>query len=407
MEKKEVVIDLHKFQDQALFAPERFVAIISGIRGGKTTAGALWTGIQVAKYPGENGLIVAPTYKSLQQAALPTFFKYNPTFKQYYHETKSLIELPTGGTIFIRSMEDPDCIEGLEARYAWMDEAGRMKHLAWVNVQGRVSIKQGPVLLTTTSEDMGWLYSDFYENWKKGDKDYKVVQFRSIDNPSFPLEEYERAKRTMDPRLFNRRYNGQFEKMSGLVYQDFDQGRHVFDELPEEFDDVIAGVDWGFKAPTAITVFGYKDDTFYLITEWYKTDKIQSEIEEVALALQTRYNIKRWYPDNAEQDRIESFRRKGLYCVEVNKDITWGIDKVSSVIRENRLKVHRSCINFLDEIERYHYPEEQEGKAIKDDPVKIDDHAMDSMRYPIATFEAPRRNRANRVLVYKSSSPGY
>jgi PBSX family phage terminase large subunit len=398
MAEERLDIKLHRFQWQAVFAPQRFVAMVAGKRGGKTLAGAVWSRIQFDTFPGDNGIITIPTYKTLQQATLPTFFKYNPDLKKFYKKSDQVIEVPGRGLIFIRSMDSENSIEGIEARWIWADEAGMMSYDAWVNMQGRVSRLEGKIFLTTTPYDMGWLFSDFYQRYRDGDQNYLVVQFRSVDNPYFPEKEFLRLKQTLDSRLFKRQFEGQFEKMEGLVYPDFDFHFHVTENIPKDFDFVIAGVDWGWEAPTSIGVWGIKDDVFYRIDEWVESHKTQEEIEEVALMLKAKYNIKRWYPDKAEPDRIASFNAKHLYCMDVNKDITWGIAKITELIKSDRLRVHPRCRRFLDEIERYHYPVQKEGTAIKEEPVKVDDHCMDEMRYALTSYQPPLRNKERKPI---------
>lgn len=382
-------IRLHKYQDEILFAPERFKAAVAGIQSGKTLAGAVWSRMQFDAHETDEdvGLICAPTYKILEQGTLPKFFEINQDLKKYHKKGSNSIEIPGMGRIYIRSTENPNAIESMTCKWIWADEAGDMKYDAWINMQGRVSIRQGKIMLTSTPYNMGWFFSDFYQNAKNGVPEYKVVQWKSIDNPYFPQEEYDRAKSTMDPRVFRRKYEGVFEKMEGLVYEDFNYGFHVVDEVPETFDHVIAGIDWGYDDPTAITFFGLKNDCWYLIREYKESKRTQLEIEEFAKGVKERWNVARWYPDSAEPDRIESFRRAGLYCVDVNKEISWGIQKVQELLRTDRLKVHKSCVKFIDEIEQYHYPAVKDGRESGDVPVHTNCHLLDAMRYALATFQ--------------------
>ena len=239
-EVEEMEITLSDFQERAVFSDSRFTAIISGIQGGKTFAGAVWSRMQYDNNPDDDGLICAPTYKILSQSTLPKFFEINKDLKPYYKESKGIIEVPgRKGVIYIRSTENPNVIEGMTLRWIWPDEAGQMKLQAWINIQGRVSILKGKVFITSTPYLFNWLVTDFYKQWKDGNRDYNVVQFRSVDNPYFPQEEFERVKNTMDKRTFERRYCGLFTKMEGLVYDDFIYSTHVIENVPDKFDIVI------------------------------------------------------------------------------------------------------------------------------------------------------------------------
>lgn len=416
---EKMTIKLHAHQDQAIFAENRFVAIISGIQGGKTFAGSVWSRIQFDKFENDDGLICAPTYKILQQSTLPKFFALNKDLKRYYKKGDSVIEVPGRGKIYIRSTEDPNSLEGMTLRWCWADEAGQMKVDAWINIQGRLSILQGNCMLTTTPYFFNWLATDFYEQYKKGNKDYLVVQFQSIDNPYFPKAEFERARATMNPRVFQRRYMGLLTKLEGLVYDEFSYASDTFDpaDAPKLFNANIGGIDWGFVAPAVILPIREFDNTFYILDEFYEPGHINTELKEKAAGFRDIYKVQKFYADSAEPDRIEEFNRTPrVYTVPAFKDIPIGIDKVQSLIREHRLKISRKCIHLLDEIEKYHYPPGQEGKETKELPVGVDDHAMDAMRYALATYQPTkviRRRTDNddgghfRIKRHRPTGPGY
>lgn len=385
----EKTVKLHKFQDKAIFAGERFVALIAGLQSGKTVGGTIWSRMMWDEYDKEDGLIAAPNYKILQQSTLPKFFEINPDLKRFYKKGDSVIEVPGRGEIYIRSTDNPNVIEGMTLRWIWADEAGQMKLDAWINFQGRLSILQGKLFITTTPYALNWLKTDFYDKWKKGVKDYKVVQFRSIDSPYFPKEEFYRAKATMDARTFRRRYCGLLEKMEGLVYDDFMPPLHCIEPREIEFKEVIAGIDWGFNHPTAVAIIGVdRDDCFYLIDEYYKTGKITSEIIEKLKFYQDKYKVRFWYPDPAEPDRLEEMKQAGLFPREVNKgkgSVSLGIDKVRALIKQNRFKVFNTCKYTLEELNLYCYPDDIDGA--KEEPIKENDDLMDSIRYALMTYQ--------------------
>jgi PBSX family phage terminase large subunit len=288
-------------------------------------------------------------------------------------------------------------------RWIWADEAGQMKLEAWVNFQGRLSILKGELLCTTTPYTLNWLYNDFYEQWKSGNPDYLVVQYRSCDNPYFPTEEYERVKATMDSRTFRRRYDGLFEKMEGLVYEDFIPAIHIIDPQELHFKEVLIGIDWGYTNETAIAVIGITaDNSYYVIDEYYKSGKVTSEIIERIKYFQKKYKVRFFYPDPAEPDRLEEMKRQGLFPREVNKNkdsVKRGIDEIRTLIKENRFHIFRTCRYTIDEISVYHYDAMvKEGQNESEDPVKEDDHMMDAIRMPIMMYHP------TKVYVKKQSS---
>lgn len=385
-------ITLHQKQYEALSFKTQYCAAIAGVRGGKTFVGSYWAGMKIAEQKG-HGIICAPTYKMLQQATLPTFFEQFPEYRKYYKEQKQAIEFPNGKNVYIRSAEDPLSMEGITADWAWADEAGLFTVLAWTVLRSRTSLTRGQILLTTTPYNMGWLYLDFYKPAiEKRDPDLTVVAWASVDNPYFPKDFYEKEKTRLSPEEFARRYEGRFQKMQGLVY-DFPDSQIIapIEGLIMKADARFAGLDWGFRNAAAIPVIYRYDNAFYVVDEWKRTEHVTSEILQQAKVMMKDHKLSRFYPDPAEPDRLEEARRDGIPVYPVSKDITAGVNFVKGLIHEKRLFIYNTCVFTLDEINQYHYPEpkpNQEGKAPKEDPEKINDHLMDAMRY--ALYSHPR-----------------
>ena len=382
-------IDFFEQQYDAFNFETQFAAVIAGVQSGKTFLGSHFAGKKIKEFPKGNGLICAPTYKILQQSTLDKFFQEYPVLRRFYKEQKGIIELPTGGRVFIRSADQPLGIEGMTINWAWGDELGMSPRLIWIVIRSRVSLTGGQVLITTTPYNMGWLYQDFYLPWKEGTaKDLSVFTWRSIDNPYFPKEFYDREKARLRPEEFARRYMGEFKKMEGLVYDlPLEQIIEPIEGLVRKAKFIGAGIDWGYRVPAAISVCAYWDGAWYVVREWYETEKTTQEIIQAAKDLKKELRIEKFFPDPAEPDRIRECKDAGLNLGESNKDLKAGVSHLQDLIKNKRFYVFRTCRNFLDEAENYHYPEGQEGKAFKDEPVAINNHLLDSARYLIHSYD--------------------
>src|ERR1041384_4028836 len=279
MEKLE--IELFKQQWEAFNFKSQFGAAIGGVQSGKTFLGSVWAGKKINEFPDKDGIIAAPTYKILQQSTLVKFFTQFPSLKKFHKEQKGEIELPTGGKVFIRSMDQPFGAEGITAHWIWMDEAGQMSRLAWTVAKSRIAMTGGQILLTTTPYDLGWLYLDFYQPWqRKEDPRLSVFTWKSTDNPNFPKEHYEAEKRALSPEEFARRYEGAFTKMEGLVY-DLPQDQ-IIEPVEINTKDIICGLDFGFTNPAAgVVIRVSNDNTFYVVNDdLYTNGLTEDEIED-------------------------------------------------------------------------------------------------------------------------------
>ena len=392
----EVKIKLFGQQYDAFCFQTQFAAAVAGVQSGKTFLGAYWSLKKCQEFPTKNGLIVAPTYKILQAATLNKFFQVMPSLRKYYKEQKGEIHLPTGGIVYIRSADNPLGMEGITAHWAWLDEGGMTGVLTWTVIRSRVSMTGGQVLITTTPYNMGWLFKNFYKKWKEGeDKELSFFTWKSIDNPQFSKEYFEAERKRLTPQEFARRYCGEFQKMSGLIW-DLPQ-EQIVDKLPENIktEARIMGVDWGYRNPAAIVVLYLRDNCWYVVDEWKQSERITAEIIQVANNKIKEHRITKVYPDPAESDRIEECRRANLPVYESNKDVDGGLKFIMQLIKEKRFFVCNNCVETIDEMSMYHWVENMnEDKEPKEEPEKINDHLCDSLRYAIYSFMPIVRQQA-------------
>ncbi len=378
-----VEVELFGKQFDAFNFQTQFGAAIAGVQSGKTFLGSLWAGKKINEFPDKDGLIAAPTYKILQQSTLAKFFQNFPMLRRHYKESKGEIELPTGGKVFVRSADQPLGSEGITAWWEWLDEAGQMSRFAWTVYRSRIAMTRGQQLMTTTPYNLGWLYTDFYLPCvRKEDPHYSVFTWKSIENPHFPKDYYEAERRRLSPEEFARRYEGEFTKMEGLVYE-LPADQIIPPKANLNVKDIILGLDFGFTHPTAGVVIKIdNDNNFYITNEYYQSGKTQDEIEDALLTLRQETNFRQVYPDPAEPDRVESMKRKGFYVKGVDKNVQLGINRVRELIRKRQLFVYNTCPNVIDEFNYYHYDPDRP----KEEPVKERDDLMDALKYAIYNY---------------------
>lgn len=368
----------------------QFGACVAGVQSGKTYLGAHWAGKKCLEFPDKNGIIVAPTYNILRAATLKKFFDVFPELRVYYKEQKGEIQLPTGGTVYVRSADNPLGIEGITAHWAWLDEGGMCSILTWTVLRSRVSMTRGQILITTTPYNMGWLYLNFYLPWKEGDKNFSFFSWKSVDNPYYDKEFYEAEKGRLPPEEFARRYQGEFRKMTGLVWDIPEEAViEPIEGLAQKADARVMGVDWGFRNPAAVVVLYLHDRNWYVVDEWKKAEQSTEQIVQVANNLLKTHNTFKVYPDPAEPDRVEELKNAHLPVYDANKDVIGGVNLIRELIYQKRFFVYNTCKEFIDEASMYHYPEAKldiEGKELKEVPEKFNDHLCDAVRYAIFSY---------------------
>ncbi|MCK5020509.1 MAG: terminase family protein [Candidatus Peribacteraceae bacterium] len=399
---------LHQHQDRVMDAVARFILVLTGVQGGKTTIGAIWllARIYESYKAGRRGdwLIAAPTEKILQQSTLVNFKSFFPADWGVWKEQKKCFELAWGDKVFVRSTENPEHLEGMTLLGAWLDEAGQMKARVWTYMQARVAVNRGPVLMTTTPYAMNWLYREVMKRAKEGDSDYALITWKSVDNPAFPKEDFERARRTLPKAIFERRYLGLFTRLEGLVYPDFDTDTHVIEPvytIPENWE-CFGGMDFGHTNPTCILPLYWdkRSDTYYVVDEFYERE---ASLKKISIVLD-KHPYKKVFADRQSAHLIAELQHQ-YGCKSIapcDNSIDVGIERITKLLKEGKLKFFRGkCPNMLEEIEAYHYPPPNEDKEVKDKPVPIKNHAMDALRYAFSkplprSADVPRRRQAQR-----------
>ena len=379
------VVRLHKYQEKGFVAAYPIIALAAGIQSGKTQTGGLWIGWKASKgMPGDNVIICAPTYKMLTQATLPKFLQTWGNMGTY-HKVDSIFRFHNGVTAYIRSLTDPNALEGITDVIAiWLDEGGLISRYAWENVMGRAAFRQAQIMITTTPYALNWLFL-LWQEWKDGKRDDVLfVEFTSKDNPYFPDEEFERQRRLLDSRRFLMKYMGKFGRMEGLVYEQVNWIKAF--PLPAG-TEYYGGIDWGFTNPFALVIRALTPDGYhYRVAEFYKTGLTEEDIVNVCRQRKQIWNIKAFIADPSGADKIKALNRAGLNCIAGNNSVRTGIDEQSRLFKEDRFFIFEDDNPMgRDEYSTYHYPEPKELKVDEDEkepePVKANDHGCDADRY--------------------------
>lgn len=419
-----MTLKLHEHQRRAINSDKRIVCLVSGINGGKSTSGSAWMRIQIARFkdPDDVFLITAPDYKIMSQSTLPVFMKYFSTLGSY--ESKDdIFRLKNGLPIYMRSLKDSDSVQGIpNIRAVWCDEAGKYRKSAWETVESRTAFKQAQAFLTTNPYALNWLYKDIYKPWKSGARtDIEVVQFRSVDNPYFPKDEYLRQKSILDPRVFAMKFEGEFQKMAGLVFMEFGGDKNYSDAFQPNVNDyhIFAGVDFGYTNPFAIAVRAIRKSTGedFQIAEFYKSFLTPNEKIEILKQYQRKYQIKTFYCDNEDPGLIAEINRAGIVAVACPKapgSVKRQIEMHNQIIKLGRYKVFKGlCPHTEEEYETYHYPEDL-GKEEQSDeaPVDANNHLMAANMYATACSrylydEIDKPFKAEKTHLQKLISGGF
>lgn len=372
-------------QYQFLINPARHKAFISGIGAGKTVVGVIHTIKEAVEQPGSRGVIIAPSYPLLRDVILYEFYRWVPEEIIYeYNETKKIIKLINGSQILFRSASDNQQIErlrGLTIAWAWIDECTLIRKAIWDIILGRLRQPgfQHKIWITGTPKGFDWTYDIFVRD--PIPDSFILYGVSSATNPFLPEGYVDHLRTQYSNQFALQEIEGLYVKFEGLVYPDFDPGKHILKkEGAKKFQNVFYGLDFGYRNPTCLLAIGVSGNQLYVLDEFYAPRITDDELLTVLAVFQKNYGVGRIYCDPSEPGSIEKLRKNGFDAVAGDNNIKEGIRTVNTFISNDQLFVYERCQNFINEIQSYRYDEND-----KETPIKLNDHAMDALRYAIYT----------------------
>ncbi len=257
-------------------------------------------------------------------------------------------------------------------------------------VMRRLAFYKGSLLITTTPYSFNFLKTEIYDKWVAKHPDVFVYQAPSTINPFYPKEEFEKMKKSLPEWKFRMFYCGEFVRPEGLVYDDFDRNKHTIQDfqIPKQWRRFV-GVDFGYNNPTAIVWVAHDPttDEYYVYREVYKTGMTTSEVIDRLKYFLSFEHVQAVYCDSADPNSIQMLKEENIPAKGAKKDTMAGIMMLIELFRQNKLKIFKSVVNLLDEIEMYHW--DSDGTR----PVKEHDHTLDALRYAITGYKDDLKRR--------------
>lgn len=425
-------LNLHAGQKRAWLSKKRIVAVLAGTQGGKTSFGKDWLRREIyLRGPGDY-MVVAPTFQLLAKKALPEFrwlFEKTLQLGKYKSMPTRVFEFSEDGSrrmfkgwdedtptnVYFGHAADPDSLESATAKGAWLDEAGqsRFKVGSWEAIMRRVSYYTGRILITTTPYNLGWLKQKIYDPWLSGDApEIDVINFRSIDNPGFPIEEYERARRELPRWKFNMFYNGQFERPAGLIYDSFkndltDGVVHRIPRfvIPDDWERFV-GLDYG--GINTVAMFYARDPIsgkLYAYREYRAGKRTAKQHAKMILKNEPGLPSLVFGGAPSEIQWRREFRAGGLPVRKpVIAGVELGIDRVWGAHAQDLIYVFDDLNGYLDEKMSYSRVLDENGELTEKIENKNAFHHMDAERYIISAL---MHNRPKKKKVDYVTSPTF
>ena len=372
----------------------RFVCAALSRRQGKTYIANV-IGQLVSLVPGSNILIMSPNY-SLSQIS---FDLQRQLIKHFDLEvTKDnakdkVIELSNGSTIRMGSVNQVDSTVGRSYDLIIFDEAALADGKDAFNVALRPTLDKEnskAVFISTPRGRNNW-FADFYHRGFSDEfKDWCSIRATYHENPRISEQDIHEAKKAMSTAEFSQEYLADFNTYEGQVWNfNFETQVGDFEQLDTSKMDVFAGLDVGYKDPTALCVIAYDWDEqkFYLIDEYMDAERTTEQHAIEINKMINKHNIDYIYIDSAaQQTRFDFAQNYDISTINAKKSVLDGIGHTAGIIDNDFLHIDQRCSQALSCVDQYQW--DPNPNLIREKPKhNMASHMADALRYALYTFE--------------------
>lgn len=312
------------------------------------------------------------------------------------HRSDNLLEIRKGNTInyfYIFGGKDErsqDLIQGITLAGMFFDEVALMPESFVNQAIGRCSVTGSKYWFNCNPDSpKHW----FYTNWilKKDEKNMVYLHFVMDDNLSLDEQVKKRYESIYVNKMFFKRFIlGLWCVADGLVYEMFDEDKHVIKgDIPYSPKHIVS-IDYGTVNPFSAGLWGFDGKRAIREREYYYNSRLEGNqrlddekyYEEMDKMIGNT-NVELMIIDPSAASFIEVIKKHGKYLVKAaNNDVLDGIRVTTTLINAGRILIHENCKDCINEFGLYSWDE----KSGEDKVIKENDHTMDDTRYFCNTY---------------------
>lgn len=364
----------------------RFIMEQGGSRSSKTYSIIQFLIFTCLTEPGTKVSIVRKSFPSLRGSVLRDFIEIMTDLKIYdvknHNKTEQIYTFSNKSSIEFFSIDDPQKVRGRKRDICYCNEGNELSHDDFLQLNLRTS--KTILIDFNPSDDDGWFYDLLKDDRSTLIKStYKDNRFlpkelkREIENLINVDENYYKVYALGERPIPNTRIYTHFKQYDGDV----------------QFDDYIYGLDFGFSHQTAMTKIGIKGSQYYVQEIIYQSYLTSRDLIDLMISLgieKTKYI----YCDWARPEMIEDLKRAGYNVKEAIKDVKAGIMSV----KMKEVFVSKSSLNIWKEYKQYSW--KTRGEVLLDEPVKLNDDLLDSIRYGIHTMDRQSKRDPRKINLW-------
>ena len=371
----------------------RFVSAAVSRRQGKTYIANI-IGQLVSLVPGSNILIMSPNYALSQisfdlQRNLIKHFDLEVTKD---NAKDKVIEISNGSTIRMGSVNQVDSCVGRSYDLIIFDEAALADGKDAFNVALRPTLDKEnskALFISTPRGRNNWFSEFFYRGFTDDFPEWCSIRATYRDNPRMSESDIAEARKSMSEAEFKQEYEADFNTYEGQIWKfDFESQVKDLSQLDTSRMDVFAGLDVGYKDPTALCVIAYDwdEEKYYLVDEYLNAERTTEQHAVEIQKLIDRWDIDYIYIDSAaQQTRFDLAQNYDISTINAKKSVLDGIGHVSSLVDNDNLYVDQQCKESLICLDSYQW-DPNPNLAREKPKHNMASHMADGLRYALYSF---------------------
>jgi len=389
------LIDIEPVPPQIAFInainnPEyRFITAVLSRRTGKSFIANV-IGHLITLIPGCNILVIAPNY-ALSSISWDNQKKLLTAFGvevQKSNAKDKIIELKNGSTIRMGSVGQVDSVIGRSYDLIIFDECAVNNDGADAfNVQLCPTLDKvnSKAIFISTPRGNNWFHEFYKRGFSNNFPTWASILSTYHDNPRTDLQAIEDAKASMSRAEFAQEHLCEFIALEGQIFNLNKTQIVDIDISTLEVLDVVAGLDLGFRDPTAFIVALTDGYNYYLVDEYLNNESGTSEYAKMIQDKISEHNIDFIYIDSAaQQTRYDLAYDYDITTINAKKSVNDGIGYLSSLVDHDRIFISSSCTNIIDMFDNYRW-DPREGLLAERPLHDKYCHIADAVRYALYT----------------------
>ncbi len=374
------------------------------VRSGKTLCLGLsfflWS---MSRFRGQQFALCGKTTESVRRNLLPSVLPVLGALGFQWEEQRSRNRMVVrhGGvenTYFLFGGMDEGSaalIQGITLAGVLLDEVALMPRSFVEQACARCSVTGAKFWFSCNPEGPGhW----FYREWicKAEERQMLHLRFRMEDNPTLSQETRQRYARTFQGAFYRRFVLGEWTAADGVVYDFFDAS-FVRPAPQGEAERWIISCDYGTVNPTSMGLWGKFGSAWYRVKEYYydarlaRRQQTDQEYARRLAELAGGREIEAVIVDPSAASFLETLRREGWNVRKADNEVLSGIRRTADALKREEIVICEACEDAIREFGSYCW---DLAAGDRDRVRKEHDHAMDEIRYFVATVVAPEAREA-------------